>query len=208
MRLPPGTAGTVIPGNMKPSCVSASRVVQNFSRYAVWVKESTRALNIRISSSDRSRPSAPWISWYFRRTGTSSSEEPAKVRPSATPGTAVATPVDEPREPERDQQRKEQQVVAVRQRLHQPGGGKERQPAPAPVVKVGVHREERERHPLRRQHLEVRQLRRAIRRERERRAGQQPRRGRSRQLAAEQEGEYPGEPGGEDQRDVVGGDRD
>ena len=61
-----------------------------------------------------------------------------------------------------DQHGEEQEVVAVRQRLNQPGERKHRQPPALALVQERVHAEQRQRHPLRREDLQVRQLPRTV----------------------------------------------
>ncbi len=77
----------------------------------------------------------------------------------------------EPQQPENDEHRQVEQVIAARQCLHDPGCGEQHEPARAPIPKIQVKRREGERHPVRRKDLDVRELRHPVRRKPEREAG-------------------------------------
>ena len=123
------------------------------------------------------------------------------------PAARRTAPVNEPQQPGRDEHREEQQEITVRERLQQPREAEDDEPPSRAGVEVRVQPEERERHPLRRQHLNMRQLARAIRREPERDARTDAGERRSGQPFAEQIGEEARERVGEEQADVIGGDR-
>ncbi len=125
-------------------------------------------------------------------------------RRASAPG---VEPVDEPQQPEADEDREEQQIVAVRQRLQEPGGREDREPARPSLVDPCVHRKQRQRHPLRREYLQVRELARTIGRQREGESGDDAGEGGTCEPASEREGEEAGEPAAGDHRHVVGGDR-
>ena len=74
-------------------------------------------------------------------------------------------PIDEPQQPQRDEDRKEEKEIAVRQRLQQPCTCKDDEPAVSSCGHVGVHAEKGEGHPVCREHLDVRELAGAIWRE-------------------------------------------
>ncbi len=69
-----------------------------------------------------------------------------------------SAPVHEPGKPQDDEHREEQEVVAVRERLHEPGTGKQRQPSTIAGLKKPMHGQEAQRHPLGGQDLQVREL--------------------------------------------------
>ena len=92
-------------------------------------------------------------------------EEDARQRPPALASRG------EPQEPEPDEHRQVEQVVPARQRLHEPAGREQHQPAASGVLEISMEPRERERHPVRGQDLDVRELRHAVRREAEREAG-------------------------------------
>ena len=80
---------------------------------------------------------------------------------------------NEPGHPQSDEHRQVNEVVPARQGLQHPGDCKQRQPAAAMVVEVPVKSRQRNRHPVGRQHLQVRELRHAIRGECERQPGKE-----------------------------------
>ena len=116
-------------------------------------------------------------------------------------------PVDEPQQPQSDQHRQEQQEIAVRGCLEEPGRGEQNQPAPAPARDIPVQRQEDRRHPLRRNHLKVPELSGAIGRCRERDAADDRRRHRAGQAQHQQPREPSRERVRQQQADVVGGER-
>ena len=77
----------------------------------------------------------------------------------------------EPGQPERDQDRREEQKIAAGERLEHPRGSRDGHPAPVGRAIVAVERREADRRPVDRQHLDVRCLCEAIRGERERHRG-------------------------------------
>ena len=69
---------------------------------------------------------------------------------------------NEPGDPQNDQHRKEEQKVAVRERLEQPRRAKHREPSAIAAAQVLVEREQADRHPECHQGLQMRGLRDAI----------------------------------------------
>ena len=81
-----------------------------------------------------------------------------------------------PQHVRRSERREVEQVIAARQVLQRPARPPRRQADEArPAVEVASQPVQHERHPLRRQHLQVRGLRQAVRREREQQAGDERR---------------------------------
>ncbi len=119
------------------------------------------------------------------------------------PSAGRPPPVHEPRQPGRDEDREEQQKVAVRQRQQDPRHAEHHEPPPRAARQVGVQAEERERHPLRGEDLDVRELAGTVRREAERQSGAHPRERRSGEAPSEQEREESRERVGEQETDVV-----
>src|SRR5260370_31894951 len=68
----------------------------------------------------------------------------------------------EPRKPQQEQYRKVEEVVPVAQSLQRPGGPEEGQPSGEPRAKKRVKAEQRKRHPIGREDLQVGEVRGAI----------------------------------------------
>ena len=80
---------------------------------------------------------------------------------------APATAGDhEPRHPQRDDKREVDEVIPVRRALQHPADREQHEPRPAPCLQIRMETEQRDRHPERDQHLDVRQVARPVRRER------------------------------------------
>ena len=94
---------------------------------------------------------------------------------------------DEPQHPQRDERREEIQAIEVGERLQQPRGAVHAEPPSAARIEIRVEREQRQRRPERRQHLQVRHLRRTIGCERECKPGQKRGGATARQPADEQQ---------------------
>ena len=165
------------------------------------------ALKSRISATFRTRPRRSWTSLVLEQYR---EERQRRDGPRRHDGHAAARrlpPVDEPRQPRHDEHREEQHEVAIRQRLDHPRRAEDHEPSLRPRGQVRVKAEQRERHPLRREDLEVRDLAGAVRREAEREPGADAGERRARQPTSEKKGEEPRERVRQQEADVVGGDR-
>ena len=97
----------------------------------------------------------------------------------------------EPREPEHDEQREEEHVVTGRERLQQPRAGKQNGERRPPVLQIQMQRAERNRHPVRREQLQMIQMRESIGRKRERDGGDERRVASRRESQTEEVGAQP-----------------
>jgi hypothetical protein len=137
-----------IRGSIRGNAVSVGRDRHTASIPEAVTNDSGFALNSAISPAVRTKSEAGLDTGVLEQ----GRHEQRRCRSpdcrKRDPARSKTAPINEPDQPARDGHREAQQVIAVRERSNELRNGEERQPPSPPIVDIGVHREQRQRHPL------------------------------------------------------------